>query len=318
MSRMPLESDFVRALPLKFRLGEWTLGAWEPRLRVLVPEGFPTAGWPEEADLIEAELATELDGVLCRKASATDFPPGIGSYGRFTSYVQYRDVVHCVSLRGSFADYLKTFSSKSRQNLVRSVRRFSERQQGEPAWEVCTTPEQMPRFHAEALEISRQTYQTRLLGAGLPDGEAFTRELVELAAKGLARGYLLRDQGKAIAFAWCREQGSRLIYDTIGYLPEYAVHSPGTVLLYHVLEDAFAQQRYALVDFGPGEAQYKAMFANEHHEFVDLYLFRPGLKRRLLLSAHWQLLNGVDALGRWLEQRGWKKRIRSLMRRLRA
>lgn len=315
----PLEADFLRPMPLRYRLGEWTLGSWQPRLRVMVPRDFGASAWPPAAAALSQSLSPEADGILCRKVDAARFEPGLARYGAWLSYVQYRDVVHCVALQGSFADYLKSFSPKARQNLQRSVRRFGERQQGQPAWQLYTLPEEMASFHAEALAISRQTYQTRLLGAGLPEDAGFVQQMQALAARGEARGYLLRDAGQAIAFAWCRGQGRRLVYDIIGYLPEQAAHSPGTVLLYHVLEDAFAQQdRYELVDFGPGEAQYKAMFANLRHEFVDLYLLRPSLKHRLCLRAHWLLLNGVDRLGRWLEQRGWKRRVRQLMRRLRG
>lgn len=316
INSITLESDFDRKVPLKFRVGEWTLGTWSPRMRVLVPQGFPKNDWPPIAEAVSSAVDDNLDGVLFRKVSITSVAPGIARFGSFIGYVPFREVLHCVALQGTFADYLKSFSGKSRQNLVRAVRRFSERQQPSAAWEVLTAPEDMPRFQSEAAEISRQTYQTRLLGAGLPPCTKFTEELVELAKRGMARGYLLRDRGKAIAFAWCREQDRRLIYDIVGYLPDYAAHSPGTVLLYHVLEDAFSQKRFDIVDFGPGEAQYKAMFANQHLEYVDLYLFKPTIQRRLMVTLHWQLVNRVGELGQWLEQHGWKRSVRDFMRRL--
>lgn len=318
MTDIEFESRACHPVRLKYLLGEQVLASWRPELLVLVPQRFEQPGWPAEPAVLLSALEPGAQGLLCRKVPAAAFEPGLGRYGDFLRYVPYRDVLHYVELSGSFADYLKTFSPKSRQNLTRSVRRFGERQGGALSWRVYTHPEEMSEFHAQAVAISRKTYQAQLLDSGLPEGPEFLTELQALAGRGQARGYLLFDAGQPIAYAWCRQQGQRLVYDIVGYLSEYAQHSPGTVLLYHVLEDCFAAQRYSMLDFGPGEAQYKSMFATHRQEFVDLYLLRPSLRHRLLLRLHWWLLSGVDALGRWLERRGVKKKIKLWLRRLRG
>jgi len=129
---------------------------------------------------------------------------------------------------------------------------------------------------------------------------------------------LLRDQGRVIAFAWCRQQGSSLIYDTIGYLPEFSNLSPGSVLLYHILEDVFSSPAYEILDFGPGEAQYKSLFATHRQEFVDLYLLRATFGHRLLLSMHWIVNKIGTAVGQVLERYGVKNRVKTWIRRLKS
>lgn len=312
------ESESQHAVRLKFLLGEWVLAIWSPVLLVLDPVRFDEPGWPLEPLKLLDRINGRGDGLFCRKVPADKFEPGVGRYGPFLSYVRNRDVLYCVKLDGTFEGFLKAMSSKSRQNLMRSVRRFADRQGGRPSWEVFTEPDQMATFHAQAVAISRQTYQSRLLGSGLPDGQGFVDEMQQLAGTGRARGYILRDSGAPVAFAWCYQQGSRLVYSNVGYLPEFADHSPGTVLLYYIVMDVFAMSRYSLLDFGPGQAQYKSFFGNWRREFVDLFLLRSTFRNWLLLQCHWHLSSAMGDLGQWLERHGYKKQVKSLMRRLRG
>ena len=80
---------------------------------------------------------------------------------------------------------------------------------GQPLLDIFTEPEQMERFLRQAAAISEHTYQSKLLQSGLAFSEALLRQMQARAADGEARGYLLRDQGEAIAFAWWRPSGRR-------------------------------------------------------------------------------------------------------------
>nr|WP_307727679.1 GNAT family N-acetyltransferase [Massilia sp. ZL223] len=318
VNEIQFESVSKVKVRLKYLLGELVLGNWYPELLVLIPKRFEQEGWPSAPEVLAEMLGDENDGVFCRKVPAENFKPGLRKYGSFLGYVPCRDVLYYVSVSGSFTEYLNKFSTKSRQNLTRSVRRFAERQQGLPSWEVYVDYETISEFYSEALRISKQTYQTKLLHAGLADSEAFLAHMKNLARNGQARGYLLRDSGRAIAFAWCRQQGDRLIYDTVGYLPEFSNLSAGTVLLYHIIEDVFSSGNYKEIDFGPGEAQYKSMFSTHRKEFVDLYLLRDTVRHRILVSAHYYLLLVSGAIGRLLERYGVKKYVKAWIRRLKS
>lgn len=303
---------------LKFLLGELVLGSWRPHLLVADPLNFGVADWPDAPEVMQAALPADVDGFLCRKVNVQRFAPGIGRYGEFIYYVQYHDVLHYVEIAGSFDDYLKRFSTKSRHNLARSVRHFIARDPQRNSCETYTTPDEMARFQHEAAAISQHTYQTRLLGSGFRSDAASLQDMVAKAERGDARGYLLRDGERAIAFAWCRRKGDSLVYDTIGYLPECAKLSPGSVLLYLILQDMFSTHRYSMLDFGPGEGQYKSMFGTGQYEFEDVYLLRRTLRHRLLVSAHYRLGNLSSDVGAMLERHGLKKKIKKLIRILRT
>lgn len=301
---------------LKFLLGELVLASWRPRLLVADPLHFGMPDWPEAPEVIQAALPADADGFLCRKVDVERFTPGIGRYGDFICYVGYRDVLHFVEITGSFDEYLKRFSTKSRHNLARSVRHFLARDPSHNGCEVYTAPDEMARFQHEAAAISESTYQTRLLGAGFRSDAESLQGMVVAAERGDARGYLLRDGERAIAFAWCRRKGDSLVYDTIGYLPECAKLSPGSVLLYLILQDLFSNRLFAMLDFGPGEAQYKSMFGTGQYAFEDVYLLRRTLRHRLLTSAHYRLGKLSSSAGAALERHGLKKRVKMLFRSL--
>lgn len=301
---------------LKFLLGELVLASWRPRLLVVDPHNFGVVDWPDPPDLMQAALPADADGFLCRKVNAQRFAPGIGRYGDFIRYVRNRDVLHYVEISGTFDGYLKRFAAKPRGNLTRSVRHFLARDPQRNGCEIHTSPDEMESFQREAAEISRQTYQTRLLDVGLRSDAESLQDMVAAAERGDARGYLLRDGQRAIAFAWCQGKADRLFYSTVGYLPECARMSPGTVLLYLILQDLFNTHRYAILDFGPGEAHYKSMFGTAQHEFEDVYLLRSTLRHQLLTTAHYQVGNLSSRVGDALERRGLKKRVKSIIRKL--
>lgn len=300
----------------KYQFGEWVLANWRPALQTLRPPGDSDAQaqWPDLAQLDAASLPADVAGFQVRRTVVERFPRGLSRQGDWLCYSPRQERLYVVDIAGGFDEYLQRRSAKSRQNLKRSVKRFLE---GNPeALQVVTAPEDMSVFHREAVDISRQTYQTQLLGAGLPDTPAFLQAMQDKATRGEARGYLLRDQGRAVAFAWCAARGATLVYEVIGYRPEQADRSPGTVLLYLILEDLFALGRYPLLDFGPGHAFYKDAFATRHTDFADAYLLRATWGHRWRLWLHGRVERFSDAVGHWLERHGLKKRIRLAMRSL--
>jgi hypothetical protein len=305
-----------RKIGLRFLIGEWAVGMWYPRLVVLDPADLGAVATLQPPEAYKALLSAEAAGVLCRRMPAEHFGVGIGSYGRWLRYVRSKDIHHFVEIQATWEVYFSKFTGKSRQNLRRSVKRFTERQQGATGVELLMAPADMPRFHREALAISEQTYQHKLLKSGLPSGPAFAAHLEKLAHEGRARGYLLRDGGRAVAYAWCSMSDDVLKYEIVGYLPECAELSPGTVLLHHIVEDAHQIPNCRFVDFGPGEAAYKSMFANRNVEYVDLYLFRMTALNAVLVGLHRGLAVANEALGRLLESLGVKARIKRLIRAL--
>lgn len=302
----------VQRVRFKYQLGEWVLADWRPTLLTVQPPDEADEYWPTLASLDVLRLPDGVVGYQMRRTVVQRFPRGLSRQGGWLCYSPRQERLYVVDMAGTFDEYLQRRSAKSRQNLKRSVKRFLDGNAN--ALQVVTAPEDMAAFHREAVAISRQTYQTQLLGAGLPDTEAFLQSMQDKAARGEARGYLLRDQGQAVAFAWCAARRSTLVYEVIGYRPEQADRSPGTVLLYLILEDLFALGCYPVLDFGPGHAFYKEAFATRHTDFADAYLLRAGWGHRWRLWLHLWVDGFSEAVGAWLESHGWKRRIRQAMR----
>ena len=78
---------------------------------------------------------------------------------------------------------------------------------------------------------------------------------------------------------------------------------------------------YAQVDFGEGEADYKRLVSTECRLCADLLYLRP-MPRPLAIvgldSALHAIRAGLRPLERQLEQRGWRAKLRGLVRRARG
>lgn len=313
MSYIPLNGaiESVRAR-FKYQLGELVLAEWRPPL---IPVPTPVDGdpdWPLLNNFVPAALPQEVMGYLLRRTGVDRFPRGLSKQGSWLCYSPRQERLYMVELGGSFDGYLQRRSPKSRQNLKRSVRYFLDYNPG--ALEVFTESDKMAEFQREAAAISKQTYQERMLKAGLPATAEFLRTMQEKADRGEARGYLLREQDRVVAFAWCTAKADTISYQIIGYLPQSSKQSPGTVLLCLIIRDLFALGKYRLLDFGPGNALYKESFATGWIEFADSYLIRHSLNNRWKLWLHWRLERFSTVVGEALEKLGLKRKIRLLMR----
>ncbi len=297
----------------KFLLGEWMLGEWRPTFIPVVLAGSEKLPeWPALDTLPPSHVPPDAVGYQLRRTFVARFPRGVSRQGSWLCYSPRQEYLYFVRLQGSFDGYLQHRSAKSRQNLKRSVKRFLEK--NPDALTIHTHPQSMPEFHREAVRISGQTYQTLLLQSGLPDSPEFLQAMCDKAERGEARGYLLRTPEKPVAFAWCTAKDGAISYQVIGYLPEYAELSPGTVLLYLILQDLFSLQEHHTLDFGPGSAFYKEVFATDKIEFADSYLLHPTLKNRWQLWLLWGTERFSTAVGNMLNRIGLKKKIRQWMR----
>ncbi|MBS0467651.1 MAG: GNAT family N-acetyltransferase [Proteobacteria bacterium] len=297
----------------KYMLGEWMIGQWWVTFLPLSQES-PTDSqdWPVLDELPISALPENVVGYQLRRTAVDRFPRGLSRQGDWICYSPHQESLYFVRLFGSFDAYLQLRSAKSRQNLKRAVKRFVER--NPDGFEIYTQPESMAEFHGAAVAISRKTYQSFMFDAGLPEGSDYLRVMQDRALYGEARGYLLRENNKPIAFAWCTGKGDAITYQVIGYLSDYASSSPGTVLLYLIIQDLFGLNKYRVFDFGSGSAFYKESFATDKIEFADGYLLRPGLGNYVKL---WMLIlvEYVSCrIGKILDEIGLKRNIKKLMR----
>ena len=221
---------------------------------------------------------------------------------------------HYIAMEGcSYADYLARFSGKTRSTLRRKARKLADETGGYTVSEH-RTPAEIEAFLDSALPLSAKTYQARLLDAGLPDTPAARAAMLKAAEDGRMRCFLLSIKGTAIAYLALPVDGRTLVYAHLGYDPEYARLSPGTVLQLDALERLFAEERFAHFDFTEGEGAHKAMFGTDHADCASFVLLAPTLVNRALLGARGGFDGAVSAAKVLAERSGALSRVRSALK----
>jgi CelD/BcsL family acetyltransferase involved in cellulose biosynthesis len=117
-------------------------------------------------------------------------------------------------------------------------------------------------FLHKAHQVSKRSWQAKRLGIRITNDPAHRKRLEVLASLGALRSYLLEHEGDPLAFVLGIQWKGCFLFEETGYHSGYKKWSPGTVLLFRLLEDLTVRDTPRLVDFGFGDAQYKRSFAN--------------------------------------------------------
>ncbi|RLK51650.1 acetyltransferase (GNAT) family protein [Alkalispirillum mobile] len=295
---------------LPMRLGELTLGGANLRMSVdkthFLQNHAPRIPPPDQVD---------GDGHLVRSCPVDTPLPRLALTDGYLRYVPKQYLRHYIDLTMGWEAYQQQFSGKTRQTLRRKVRKFAKVSGGELEWRCYRSAEEIDTFHRLAREVSRQTYQERLLDAGLPNSEAFLDLSRQRAEQDRLRAYLLFLDDEPVAYLYCPARDGVLFYSFLGYRPDVAHLSPGTVLQWLVLESLFAEGRFQVFDFCAGDSSHKAHFGSAHKYCADLYFIRRR-PRPLALGLSHAALDGVSGLAAGvLERLGVKQRIKRLIRR---
>lgn len=297
--------------PLKFRVGEVSLGTYKiPVMRKVfhvaeIVAQAPVPPWPE--------LEQEVKGVLLVCAPHAALAGEITLEKDWISYClkSYR---HClIDLRGDFDGYQSRFSGKTRSTLKRKVRKFAE-VAGGLDFRCYTAPEQMAEFHAHARAVSALTYQERLLDYGLPSHAGFVDDLRAQARLDQVRGYLLFAKGRPVSYLYCPIVDGVVEYAFLGYDPDWAKLSPGTVLQWLALESQFSEGRFSTFDFTEGESDHKLFFSTQQVNCNNRLLVRRSLFHSMLIRSHRWVDRTSSGIGDQLERLGMKARLKKWLR----
>lgn len=234
--------------------------------------------------------------------------------GGMIAFVRQHYTRHYIDLTIGFDAYQAHLSSNTRSAMKRKARKVAEVSGGTLDVRRFRTPDDMTTFHDIARRISLRTYQERLLGSGLPDSDAFLRQMYSMAAADSVRAWLLYVAGEPAAYLYCPVQGGVVRYDHVGHDPAFNDLSPGGVLQMAALGDLFAEGRFTRFDFTEGDGQHKRQFATGGVQCIDMLLLRASLVNRLTTVA----LGGFDrsmALGKRITNKlGLQKAAKRLRR----
>ena len=206
------------------------------------------------------------------------------------------------------AEYWTQFSGKARYKLRRKLKNI------EHTIFKATTPDQVPEFLRKAGHISERSWQGRRIGLRVSDSPQERRYHQLLAEHGALRSYVLDTPNGPIAFLRGFQTGDCYVHDEIGFDSDHAKLSPGTILLYHALEDLTAERCPRRLDFGLGDAEYKRHFGNHQTESGPVVAVARRMRPRAALMVE-QLRKTADQRARDLLRRtGLYERMRRFYR----
>ncbi|MFZ6748701.1 GNAT family N-acetyltransferase [Undibacterium sp. Ren11W] len=260
------------------------------------------------------ECRADSQGYAIRSLPVKNAFPSISKKNNFYCYVQ-KQYQHCyIDMRMSFDDYKQKFSSKSRSTITRKVNKFEEYCEKKNSWRVYKTADEMRDFHLLARQVSKKTYQEKLLDAGIPDNPQFIQEMTVLAADQKVRGYILFNDAVPVSYLYCPIVEDALIYAYLGYDPAYLKQSVGTVLQWYALQDMFAENRFKIFDFTEGQSEHKRFFSTHELSCVNVCFLRPNIKNRILIYSHFFMDSVSNRLGDFLNRFGLKTKIKKILR----
>ncbi len=209
--------------------------------------------------------------------------------------------------------------SRSRQSVQYSQRRLYREMENRVRVERFDRPEAVEKFIADASAVSRKTYQWHLLGLGLRNDKETTSGFRFAAERGWFQSYILYCRDQPCAFMLGHLYGGCYYYDDVGYDPDYAKWSVGTVLQLEVLKDLLGTHpRPAFFDFSTGFGEHKGRFGNLSRLELNVLILRRTLRNNLVAISYETTNHISSSIIGLLARGGLKERIKKLVRRLRS
>jgi hypothetical protein len=272
---------------INVRLGY--LGVPTPKLNILT---FDDGGWLKDISAGDSELFIQeiLSSLRSREADAanlqhvdTSHPlsqlarsrPGCLSSDSFPLMQ-----VHWIRRFTDKGPFLHSLSANERYNQRRRARRLSDAFGGEPRIECFHDGRRIEQLLKNAEAVASTSYQ-RGLGVGFVNNDKMQHRL-ELAAKqGVLRAHVLYLADKPCAF-WIASLSNGVFYnDFMAFDPAHAKYGPGSYLAIKVIEEVRSDicgPPLAILDFGPGDAEWKARLGNDQRRLISIYIFAPSPK----------------------------------------
>ena len=300
---------------LRFQLSDLTIFSRNIRVcarQLRLTESIDAVGRHLRPD---GPIPDDCRGYLLRGLPTREFPRVVFNEGPFLCYVLSQASRYYIDLRGTFDEYVQRhFSAKTRSTIRRKVRKFAEYCDGELIWKAYRSPAEMAEFLAGARRVATETYQEKLFQGGIPSDDEFQARMQDEADHGNVRAYLLFHGDRPVSYLCLTADKGTLTYDYLGYLPEYAGWSVGTVLQWLALESLFDEGRFQLFDFTEGEGDHKRLFATDHLVVANVFFLRRTAGNYLLVWSH-RASNAFSSLiGDVLDRWNLKKRIKRFIR----
>lgn len=185
--------------------------------------------------------------------------------------------------------------------------------------ERFSEPTDVDRLVRNAEVIAARSYQ-RGLNVGFSDTPIVRSRLLFEAHKGWLQGYILYLEGEPVAFWIGSLRNQVFLSEYLSFDPAYAKYAPGMYLMLKVMEEMQDEPRkdpVRLVDFGIGDAPYKARLATLHWQESTILIFAPRLRAAWVNALRWSVemtnrcVKRVLRVTPWFGQvkRRWRARV---------
>jgi hypothetical protein len=306
---IPLQEE---ELSLKFNLGTRSLPGLALGGAMLIGSAPITSAVPKTGAAFFEFLrkATDFNAVFCVGLPLdTDFWSFLDQLKqkKNSGWLFYCPEPSCryywIQMPSSFEEYLREFNSKERNDVKRATKVMAARGAGKLKLERITSVQQIPAFLQAAGEIASKSWQKCLVGRKLGEPAARLELLASMAEQRILRSYLLTSGGIPCAFVVGFQTNGIFSYYETAYDERWAKLSPGRALLYLLLQDLFSHETPRVFYFGPGDMDYKRLFANRDGCEITLLILRSNLSNRLRIAAHQIFRSGVGLAKRLLPAR---------------
>jgi hypothetical protein len=221
-----------------------------------------------------------------------------------------------VVLSDNVAELWQRQSPKVRRNHRQEAQKLLRKYNGDVRVECLSKTSDLDRMLHDVEEVAAKTYQRGLrVGFSSEPGERMRLQLK--AERGWLRTYILYIGGKPCAFFSGTLYKGVLHGDFMGYDPAYRQHSPGRYLVMQMIESLSKEKNTGninAIDFGLGDARYKADICNDEWQDASFYLF-ASTPRGIACNAYRTPVLFVDHLVRKMLGSGQQERTKKLWRR---
>lgn len=309
---------WVESTHVSLKLGYWTALRLPVRRIVLPVQGLLGPGdggtLPEMVERVVAELRDRRADVAAFEyleegsalhGAARGIPLGFWMRDR----VRERRIHHRLDLPTTFKEY-----DRQHKGLLQKVRKFEKSFAGRFQHRLFTGENEIEAFCQGADAVARRTYQ-RALGEGFLDSPEDRGRIRAAARRGAWRAFATLVDGKMVAFWSGCQVGAEVVLWWTAYDASYQEYSPGLVSSTRMVERLIASGVTAL-DFGGGDAPYKARLCNASRWEESVWFYAPGLRGALA-----GVIRSLDAaIGNLVRTRlkGLANRLKTPWRRLMA
>lgn len=311
----------IQPVSLPLKIGYRKLASVELRAIVVTFGGM--MGTRNRADAkqllrhLQLPLSTgQADIILIRNVDAdgTAYEAACGLTWLRRSHWQIVDRRWIADLPDSLAGLLEGRSAKSRSAIRREERLLLKQFGTQLHLELYARPEQVERLCNDMQRVSARTYQFGL-GAGYSDSPMQRALVAHGLAKGIYRCWMVYVNDRPIAFWAGMSHGGTFYLATPGFDPEFERHSIGRYTMFRMFEDLCSDPVVRKVDFGRGDAQYKAEYSAEAGRLTDIWVAarRPW---PILMVCALSMFSFANSVGKTCIARlRWSARLKSHWRR---